>query len=93
MLVRSPTFRNRLVGRIVSGSRPDSRQAGSMTGGTRGLTPATAAAIRLMWSGVVPQQPPSRLSSPLSANSWTMAAVCSGASSYSPKALGSPALG
>src|SRR5690606_23230880 len=37
--------------------------------GTRGATPLTASAIARIWSGVVPQQPPTRLSSPASANS------------------------
>ena len=46
-----------------------------------------------MWSGVVPQQPPTMLTSPAAANSPTTAAISSGVSSYSPKAFGSPALG
>ena len=46
-----------------------------------------------MWSGVVPQQPPVMLIKPLSANSFKKAAVCSGVSSYSPKAFGKPAFG
>jgi len=37
--------------------------------------PVTDAAIAAMCSGVVPQQPPSRLTRPLAANSPTMAAV------------------
>jgi hypothetical protein len=46
-----------------------------------------------MCSGVVPQQPPTRFSSPLSANSPRAAAMCSGVSSYSPKAFGRPGVG
>jgi hypothetical protein len=46
-----------------------------------------------MCSGVVPQQPPTMLMNPLRANSPTSSAVSQAASSYSPKALGSPALG
>ena len=46
-----------------------------------------------MWLGVVPQQPPMMLTSPLAANSPTVVAICSGVSSYSPNALGRPALG
>ena len=44
-------------------------------------------------SGVVPQQPPTRLTSPAPANSSSTAAIWSGVSSYSPNAFGSPALG
>ena len=47
----------------------------------------------LMCAGVVPQQPPTMFTKPASANSSRMPAVSSGASSYSPKALGRPALG
>ena len=46
-----------------------------------------------MWSGVVPQQPPTRFTSPCSANSRSTAAIFSGVSSYWPNSLGSPALG
>ncbi|MNS11741.1 hypothetical protein D3C72_432880 [compost metagenome] len=53
----------------------------------------TALAIARIWSGVVPQQPPVILIKPLSANSFKKAAVCSGVSSYSPKAFGKPAFG
>ena len=46
-----------------------------------------------MCGGVVPQQPPTMFTSPLSANSRMIEAVSSGFSSYSPKAFGRPALG
>ena len=55
--------------------------------------PSTALAIAAMWSGVVPQQPPTRFTSPASANSPSVSAVSDAASSYSPNALGRPALG
>ena len=55
--------------------------------------PLTAAAIARVCSGVVPQQPPTTLTSPLSANSRRSELVVSGPSSYPPKALGSPAFG
>ena len=93
MLVRSPTLTNSVSSVTVSGSRPDSRSAGRTSGTTRGVFPATSRAIEAMCAGVVPQQPPTRLTNQASANSATIAAVSSGDSSYSPKALGSPALG
>jgi hypothetical protein len=93
MLVRSPTLTNRLSSVIENGSRPERRIAGSMVGTARRGVPSTAAAMAAMCSGVVPQQPPTRLTNPASANSPITAAVSSAASSYSPKALGSPALG
>jgi hypothetical protein len=93
MLVRSPTLRNSESSVTVTGSSPDSRSAGGTWTGTRGLLPLAEVATAAMWSGVVPQQPPSRLTSPLTANSSTTLAVWSGVSSYSPKALGRPALG
>jgi hypothetical protein len=46
-----------------------------------------------MCSSVVPQQPPAMLSQPFLAHSPMIAAMFSGVSSYSPKALGSPAFG
>ena len=93
MLVRSPTLTNRVSSVTVTGSRPESRSAAGSSGTSRGARPSTRAAMAPMCCGVVPQQPPTRLSSPESANSPTMAAVSSATSSYSPKALGSPALG
>ena len=44
----------------------------------RGARPSTAVAIRAMCSGVVPQQPPTPLTSPSSANPRSSAAVRSG---------------
>ena len=46
-----------------------------------------------MCAGVVPQQPPTMLTSPDVANSRMIAAICSGVSSYSPNAFGRPAFG
>ena len=63
MLVRSPTFTNRLSSSIVNGSSPESRMAAAGSAGTRGSAPFAAVAIAEMCSGVVPQQPPSRLTS------------------------------
>ncbi len=78
---------------MLSGSRPASRQRGSSTAGRRGGTPATDSAMWPMWSGVVPQQPPTMLTNPLVAYSFTSAAVSHAVSSYSPKAFGRPAFG
>ncbi len=93
MLVRSPTLTNRLSSSMVNGSSPLRRIAGASVAGSRRGWSATAAAMAAMWSGVVPQQPPARLTKPASANSRSISAVSSGDSSYSPNALGRPALG
>ena len=47
----------------------------------RGGLPATAAAIARIWSGVVPQQPPTIFTSPALANSPSSSAMNSGLSS------------
>ncbi len=93
MFVRSPTLTKRLSSSIANGSRPESRSAGTISGTTRAGSPSTTPAMAPMWAGVVPQQPPTMLTRPDSANSCRIAAVSWEASSYSPKALGSPALG
>ena len=49
--------------------------------------------IKFMCSGVVPQHPPIILMNPLSHHFLAYLAIDSGVSSYSPKALGNPALG
>jgi hypothetical protein len=67
-LVRSPTLTKFESGPMFSGSRPAGGSA-SAIGDRRGGTPATASAMARMCAGVVPQQPPTMLSSPLSANS------------------------
>ena len=93
MLVRSPTLTKRLSSVIVNGSRPESRIPDSRSWVLRGCLSSTAEAMAAMWSGVVPQHPPTRLTKPASANSAMTSAVSSGCSSYSPNALGRPALG
>ena len=93
MLVRSPTLTNRLSSVMVTGSSPESRSAGAISGTTRGATPLAASAIAAMCSAVVPQQPPTMLTRPLVANSPSTPAMWPGVSSYSPNALGRPALG
>mmetsp|Transcript_39371 Transcript_39371/g.104530 ORF Transcript_39371/g.104530 Transcript_39371/m.104530 type:complete len:246 (-) Transcript_39371:929-1666(-) len=64
-LQRSPMFWNTDSGVMAKSSRPDSRMWPLSSGTLRaGLTSATASAIALMWSGVVPQQPPTMLTRP-----------------------------
>jgi hypothetical protein len=80
--VRSPTVRKLLSGRRVSVSIPASCVRCSVCGGTgRGGRPATALATAPMCAGVVPQQPPTRFTSPLRAHSPTSSAVRAGLSS------------
>ena len=89
----APTFTNRLLSSMFSGSSPDRRHLATAAGRWRGLRPRTPAAISRMCSGVVPQQPPTMLTSPDSPNSRRISAVSAAPSSYSPKALGRPAFG
>ncbi len=66
--VRSPTTTNPVSGPITNGSRPEKRGLVSRAGTCRGGSPSTARAIACVCSGVVPQQPPTRLTRPSSAN-------------------------
>ena len=77
-LVRSPTLTNNDSLLIAKGSSPERRSAGSISGICRGSSSDTAPTIARMWSGVVPQQPPTMFTNPLSANSWTISAIISG---------------
>ena len=77
-LVRSPMFTNSVSGRMLSGSRPASRQMGATAGLARGASPATASATARMCAGVVPQQPPTMFTSPERANSPTSSAIAAG---------------
>jgi len=94
-LVRSPTLTNRVCSSTFSASRPDSRIFASITGGWRSGRPATLSAMARMWSGVVPQQPPTTLTKPARANSSSRREVSSGVSSkpVSLSGLGRPAFG
>src|SRR5690606_14897886 len=74
-------------------ARQDAHAACSSRGCWRGACACTAAAIASICAGVVPQQPPTRLSSPARAKSPSTRAMSSGVSSYPPNALGRPALG
>ncbi len=93
MLVRSPTLTNSESSVMFSGSSPESRIAGCGSAGSRGVAPSMTSAMREMCAGVVPQQPPTRLTSPAPVNSLSTVAIWSGVSSYSPNSLGRPALG
>ena len=92
-LVRSPIITNPVSGPIAKVSRPLKRVRGGSAGSGRGVIPDTAVAICVMWAGVVPQQPPTMLTSPAPANSASSREVSSGVWSYPPKALGRPAFG
>ena len=91
--VRSPTLTNNESGPMLTASSPESRSLGSSSGTLRGGRSATASAIALMCSGVVPQQPPTMFSQPFAAQSPISPAMNSGVSSYSPNSFGSPAFG
>ena len=79
--VRSPTFTKGISGVRTKGSRPESRIRRGTSGIGRGALPATASAMARIWSGVVPQQPPTMLTRPDSANSPTSLPIASGLSS------------
>jgi hypothetical protein len=82
MLVRSPIRRKFVSGRMVNVSSPLNRPRCVAAGGrARGVTPAMISTIAAMCSGVVPQQPPTMLMRPLSANSRSSAAVVGASSS------------
>ena len=80
-LVRSPIITNPVSGPISKGSRPLNLVRATGAGTWRGRRPATLAAICAMCSGVVPQHPPTMLTSPSAANSPSSRAVSSGVSS------------
>ena len=63
------------------------------SGSWRGATSSRASAIARMWSGVVPQHPPTMFTSPFSAIAFTADAISSGLWSYPPISLGRPAFG
>ena len=63
-LVRSPMLTKSVSGLTTSGSSPASAVWRSRSGGRRGGTPSTACAMARIWSGVVPQQPPTRFRAP-----------------------------
>ena len=91
--VRSPTTTKPVSGRMTNGSRPEKRGSRVGSGTRRGRSPSTARAISCVCSGVVPQQPPTTLTSPSSANARRNRLVSPGCSSCRPSSFGSPAFG
>jgi hypothetical protein len=87
MLHRSPTFRKPRFLSTVSGSSPEMRISVNSGLRCRGfhapllLPLASISSSALMCSGVVPQQPPSMLTSPVSTKSSSDKAKLSGVSS------------
>ena len=67
--VRSPIITKFVSSVITKGSRPLKRLLARPVGSRRGGTPSIAFLIARMWSGVVPQQPPTMFTSPSRANS------------------------
>ena len=65
-LVRSPTRSGRLSSVSSTASRPETRQRRWLRDAPRGAGPRPARPGRVTWAGVVPQQPPTRLSQPAS---------------------------
>ena len=78
---------------IRNGSSPENEVTVVAGGSSRGATSRTVSAIILMWSGVVPQHPPTMFTRPARANSPSRVLVISGVSSNPPNAFGSPAFG
>ena len=91
--VRSPAMTKPVSGPTTNGSSPANRGRVERSGTRRGRSPSTARAICAVCSGVVPQQPPTRFTSPSSANPRRKRLVSPGCSSWSPSAFGSPAFG
>jgi hypothetical protein len=73
--------------------RPDTIVKWVASGIDLGGIPYIACLTCLIYSGLVPQQPPTILSKPSSANPLIASANISGVSSYPPIALGRPAFG
>ena len=82
MFVRSPTITKPVSGVIRKGSSPLKDVTVSPGAGTwRGARSRTVSAIIRMWSGVVPQHPPTMLTRPSRANDPRSELVVSGVSS------------
>jgi hypothetical protein len=93
--VRSPIMR-KFDSRVrLSGWEPLSRSIGSSGGTWRGSVSLTAAAMAAIWSGVLPQHPPMRLTNPLPAKSAANRAMSAGSRSnpVGASGFGMPALG
>ena len=92
-LHRSPIFKKLICGDTTSLSNPESCMYSGAAGLRCGTAFSTIRVYSAICSGVVPQQPPTILTSSSSMNSLICPAIFSGVSSYSPSWLGSPALG
>ncbi len=79
--VLSPTLTNSADGSIETGSSPERLVLRCISGSFRGFRLLTFSAIARMWSGVVPQHPPTIFKKPASTNSAVTLAMCSGVSS------------
>src|ERR1017187_9546707 len=107
MFVRSPTTTNPISGVMLSGSNPlnwrdalcrvlsDDTEVVPPRSIFRGGQSRTAAAIARICSGVVPQQPPTKLSQPFAAHLPSFGARLSGVSGkpVSESGSGKPAFG
>ena len=69
MFVRSPILTKFISGLSVNASSPESRNRLGFSGTLRGGSPAVTSAKARICAGVVPQQPPTILTSPSRANS------------------------
>ena len=78
MLVRSPTLTNSESSVMFSGSRPGQPQRRRELAGLARRVPGDGLAIAAMWSGVVPQQPPTMLTRPARRTRRAISAVSSG---------------
>ena len=105
-LVRSPTLIKSDSCRSFNGSSPAKVNsalkgarvsavflARAVPGRGRGAIPCTTSTMALICAGVVPQQPPTILRKPDSANSLMNSAICCAFCVYSPNASGKPAFG
>ncbi len=92
-LQRSPMLRKLRSGDTSSGSRPARVSVSGAWGIGRVAVAAAALAISAVWSGVVPQHPPTILSLRDMSIGRNWAIIFSGVSSYCPISFGNPALG
>ena len=91
--VRSPILTKLVRGVMIRGSSPLSLVYLVISGITLGLYFFAFSAIMLIWSGVVPQQPPMILIHPSFMKSSVTEAMNSAVWSYSPNWFGRPAFG
>ena len=90
---RSPTLTKLASGSMTSGSNPAKTVLWSASGTRRGEYFPAISDKREMYSGVVPQQPPTMFTKPSCKYFSTQAAICPIVWAYPPNPSGSPALG